>query len=68
VLVYLGQFPDFRNRFQMQLEAAWRRRILANRRAFTLVELPFDRLGSTELAEVKVVSKRKRVAFTLVEC
>ncbi|HEY4258710.1 MAG TPA: prepilin-type N-terminal cleavage/methylation domain-containing protein, partial [Schlesneria sp.] len=31
------------------------------------MELPFDRLGSTELAEVKVVSQRKRVAFTLVE-
>jgi prepilin-type N-terminal cleavage/methylation domain-containing protein len=37
------------------------------RRAFTLVELPFDKLGSTELAEVRVVSKCKRVAFTLVE-
>ena len=41
----------------------------ANRvgRGFTLVELPFDGLGSTELAEVRVVSKRKRSAFTLVE-
>lgn len=37
------------------------------RRGFTLVELPCDRLGSTELAEVRVVSKRKRGAFTLVE-
>jgi prepilin-type N-terminal cleavage/methylation domain-containing protein len=36
-------------------------------RAFTLVELPFGKLGSTELAEVRVVSKRKRRAFTLVE-
>jgi prepilin-type N-terminal cleavage/methylation domain-containing protein/prepilin-type processing-associated H-X9-DG protein len=34
---------------------------------FTLVELPCDKLGSTELAEVRVVSKRKRSAFTLVE-
>jgi prepilin-type N-terminal cleavage/methylation domain-containing protein len=36
-------------------------------RGFTLVELPCDKLGSTELAEVRVVSKRKRYAFTLVE-
>jgi len=48
-------------------------------RAFTLVELPFGKLGSTafdklrpracrgELAEVRAVSKRKRTAFTLVE-
>jgi prepilin-type N-terminal cleavage/methylation domain-containing protein/prepilin-type processing-associated H-X9-DG protein len=35
-------------------------------RGFTLVELPFDTLDSTGLAEVRVVSKRKR-AFTLVE-
>src|SRR6266436_8575393 len=34
-------------------------RRLRRERGFTLVELPFDRL--------KVVSKRKRVAFTLVE-
>ena len=36
-------------------------------RAFTLVELPFGPLGSTELAEIRAVSKRKRFAFTLVE-
>jgi prepilin-type N-terminal cleavage/methylation domain-containing protein len=35
--------------------------------AFTLVELPIDKLDSTELAEVRIVSKRKRFAFTLVE-
>jgi prepilin-type N-terminal cleavage/methylation domain-containing protein len=37
------------------------------RQAFTLVELPCEWLGSTELAEVRVVSKRKRRGFTLVE-
>jgi type II secretory pathway pseudopilin PulG len=39
----------------------------STRKAFTLVELPYGKLGSTELAEVRVVSKRKRMAFTLVE-
>ncbi|MEX2308962.1 MAG: DUF1559 domain-containing protein [Pirellulales bacterium] len=34
---------------------------------FTLVELSFDKLGSTELAEVRTVSKRRSTAFTLVE-
>jgi type II secretory pathway pseudopilin PulG len=36
-------------------------------RAFTLIELPFDRLGSTELAEVRAVRKREGKAFTLIE-
>ncbi|HJQ79662.1 MAG TPA: DUF1559 domain-containing protein [Lacipirellulaceae bacterium] len=50
----------------------------SDRRAFTLVELPFDKLGSTAApgerlmlsagsAEVRFVSKRRRSAFTLVE-
>jgi prepilin-type N-terminal cleavage/methylation domain-containing protein/prepilin-type processing-associated H-X9-DG protein len=39
----------------------------ARRQAFTLVALSFGKLGSTELAEVRIVSKRKRTAFTLVE-
>ncbi len=40
---------------------------LKRRNGFTLVELPFDTLDSTELAEVRAVSKSKRKAFTLVE-
>ena len=38
-----------------------------SKRAFTLVELSFDKLDSTELAEVRIVNKCKRSAFTLVE-
>ena len=38
-----------------------------SQRGFTLVELPLDRLGTTELDEVRVVSRRIRSAFTLVE-
>jgi prepilin-type N-terminal cleavage/methylation domain-containing protein/prepilin-type processing-associated H-X9-DG protein len=39
------------------------------RRAFTLIELPFDRLPFDKLPydRLRIASKRKRVAFTLVE-